>query len=147
MRMVFGLRGLPPILAVCVPLGVCAQAPGTLAELQPLSPVVLTRDDLLALLPGARMRRVNDKGNTHHWVNETGGEMVVSSDNRSEGRPSTAAARWHIDELGRYCLSVRWKRGPEEQSCRHLVRTTQGYFSVEAVEPLTRKVQQLDIGR
>ena len=74
------------------PLAASAQETvATLGNLQPRSPTVLTRAELLALLPGAAMARVNDKGSTHHWTNEPGGEMVVSSDNRGwSGHASTA---------------------------------------------------------
>lgn len=135
------LASLPPALQAQ------AQPPATLADLQPLAPVLLSRADLLALLPGAHMSRVNDKSNSHRWTNEPGGEMVVSSDNRSDGKPSTANGRWHIDEQGRYCLQVRWKRGPEEESCRYLLRAGEGFFAVEALEPPTRKLYPLSIGR
>jgi hypothetical protein len=124
-----------------------ARGPATLAELQPLSPAVLTRAELLVLMPGARMSRTNDKGNTHHWTNEPGGEMVVSSDNRSDGRASTARARWHIDDAGRYCLVVAWKRGEAEDSCRFVLQTREGYFAVNELQPPTQKVHRLGIDR
>ena len=63
------------------------------------------------------------------------------------GRASTAAAQWHIDEQGRYCLVVRWKRGEAEDSCRYIVQTSAGHFAVNALAPLTQKVFRLDIGR
>ncbi len=136
------------IWLACLPTSpLWAAEPATLADLQALAPAVLTRAELLSLMPGAKMGRVNDRGNTHRWTNEPGGVMVVSSDNRSDGRPSTAAAQWHIDEQGRYCLVVRWKRGEAEDSCRYIVQTSAGHFAVNALSPLTQKVFRLDIGR
>ena len=62
----------------------------TYTELKAKAPVVQSRADLVALMPGAKMSRMNDKGNRHAWVNELNGEMVVSSDNReTSGIPGT----------------------------------------------------------
>lgn len=120
-------------------------APATLGELA--SPVQLSRDELLTLMPGARMVRINDKGNSHRWTNEPGGDMVVSSDNRSDGRASTARAHWHIDDQGRYCLSVQWKRGAEDDSCRYVLKAGGDYFAVESMDAPTRKLYRLEISR
>ena len=120
----------------------------TLGELQSRSPTVLTRVELLALLPGAAMARVNDKGSTHHWTNEPGGEMVVSSDNRGRsGHASTARAAWRVSEDGRYCLKVEWKRGEVEDSCRLIVKAGDEHYAVDELAPPTRKAQRLDIRR
>lgn len=143
------MRPLSLTLLLCFEVVVAGSAwsaePATLADLP--SPAVLSRAEVQALMNGATLSRVNDKGNTHRWINEPGGEMVVSSDNRSDGKASTARARWSVDERGRYCLQVQWKRGAAEDSCRHILRAGDRYFAVEALEPATRKLYPLEIGR
>ena len=54
-----------------------AQDALTYAELKAKAPVVQSRADLLALMPGAKMIRINEKGNRHAWVNELNGEMAA----------------------------------------------------------------------
>ena len=144
------MRLLSLNLLLCVAAVVAAgpawsAEPATLADLQ--APVPLSRAEVQTLMSGATVSRVNDKGNTHRWTNEPGGEMVVSSDNRSDGKASTARARWSVDEQGRYCLQVHWKRGAAEDSCRYILRAGDRHFAVEALEPASRKLYPLEIGR
>ena len=44
----------------------------TYTELKAKAPVALTRADLVALMPGAKMSRMNEKGSRHGWTNEPG---------------------------------------------------------------------------
>ena len=118
-----------------------------LQDVQAQAPSQLSRDDLLALMSGARMKRINEKGSTHLWTNEPGGEMTVSSDNGGGlAKSSTAKGKWSISEDGRYCLNIQWKRESEE-SCRFILKTADGYFAVNALEPGSQKAYKLTITR
>lgn len=84
--------------------------------------VVLTKEELQLLLPGASMARITLKGNEHLWKNEPGGSFIVSSDNRGTSGPrSSAQGKWQISDDGRYCVLMEWKTGAEEW-CRYLDR-------------------------
>lgn len=125
-----------------------AQEAVTLRDLQPKAAAPLSRAELLELLPGARMTRVNDKGSTHVWANDPGGEMIVSSDNRGRaGRSSTAQGKWQISDDGRYCMQVQWRKGDPEDWCRFIFETSDRYFAVNALAPDTQKAHKIDMTR
>ena len=127
----------------------------TYAELKAKAPVALTRADLVALMPGAKMSRMNEKGNRHAWVNELNGEMVVSSDNRETsgipgtkpGRASTAPGKWSVADDGRFCMVIQWKKGESEETCRFVLKTADGYYAVTELNSDTHKAFKLTISR
>jgi hypothetical protein len=138
------------VLGALVAAAVGAHAQGVMpvGDLASKSPVQLSKDELTALLPGATMQRVNEKGNTHRWVNEPSGDMFVSSDNRgSFERSSTRPGRWKLTGDGRYCVDIEWRRGEIEDWCRFIFKTPDGYYAVKAMEPETQKAYRLSISR
>ncbi len=109
--------------------------------------VVLSKEELQQLLPGAGMARMTTRGNLHLWKNESGGSFVVSSDNRATSQPqSTAQGKWHISDDGRYCVLMEWRSGPEEW-CRYLVKAGKTYYSVKSDKVMTEKVFKLEISK
>ncbi len=139
------------VLAVSVgalALPVWAQDVLTYTELKAKAPVALTRDDLQALMPGATMSRMNEKGSQHRWTNELNGEMIVSSDNRGgNGRPSTARGRWIVADDGRFCMVVQWRKGESEETCRFIVKASDGYYAVTEMDSEAHKAFKLSISR
>ena len=120
----------------------------TYTELKAKAPVALTRADLVALLPGAKMSRMNEKGSRHGWTNEPNGDMIVSSDNRGgNGRPSTAPGKWTIADDGRFCMVVQWKKGESEETCRFIVKASDGYYAVTELDSVAHKAFKLSISR
>ncbi len=123
------------IWAGCVWLGLATtalaqNAPLTLRDIADKNPRKLSKDEVTALLPGARMARVSQRGNRHIWTNESGGSFIASSDNqgvgmdaRAAGRPSTAQGKWHISDDGRYCVLIEWRGVPTEEWCRFVFET------------------------
>ncbi|MEO8015045.1 hypothetical protein [Polaromonas sp.] len=131
-----------PALAVGQP----AQPVKVLRDLEPLQPHILSKDELQQLLPGAAIRRINEKGNTHAWTNDTDGSFVVSSDNRSTtGRNATARGKWHLSDDGRYCILIDWNRADNEEWCRLIIKTSDGYYTTKSDRMGTEKVYKLDI--
>jgi len=115
-------------------------------DLEPLQPHTLSAEELQQLMPGAAIRRVNEKGNSQAWTNGVDGTFVVSSDNRATtGRASTAPGKWHLSEDGRYCVLIDWKRAETEEWCRLVIRTSDGYYSAKSDRLGTEKVHRLDI--
>lgn len=130
-----------------------AQDALTYTELKAKAPVVQSRADLLALMPGAKMSRINEKGNRHAWVNELNGEMVISSDNRETsgipgakaGRASTAPGKWSVTDDGRFCMVIQWKKGESEETCRFVLKTADGYYAVNELNSDGHKAFKLTI--
>lgn len=113
-----------------------ADAPALLGDLDPLSPVKLSKEQLDLLLPGAKMKRISaTSGSTHFWTNDADGTTIVSSDNKAGIGSSvtnrtgvTAAAKWHISPDGRYCMTIEWRKIPTEDWCRYVFKTSDGYY-------------------
>jgi hypothetical protein len=136
------------LLAGAATFAARAQDVTTWGELRVTAPVTLSRAELQALLPGASMSRTNDKGSTHRWTNAPDGKMVVSSDNRGRsGRQSSATGTWSIDEEGRYCMSVQWRQGESEESCRFLLAAGGVYWAASSLKSDAQKVYRLTISR
>lgn len=118
----------------------------TVADLDAQSPVVLTREELAQLLPGARVSKLTNRGNTHTWVNDTSGSFVARSDGRSSsGVAGSAPGKWHISDDGRYCILVEWKGAPEEW-CRVILKAGSGYYAA-ASDKKTARVLKLEISK
>lgn len=121
-----------------------AQVP---ADLESKHPSKLSREELQQLLPGATMSRMTARGDAQSWANDPDGTLVVSSDNRSmaTGVVSTARGKWHISDDGRYCVLFEWRRNPDEEWCRFLFKTTDGYYSAASDKLGAQKVYRLEI--
>lgn len=119
-----------------------------LRDLDAQGRVTLTKDELSQLLPNAKMTRVNAKGNTSAWKNDSSGSFVISSDNRDvQGQNSTAQGKWHISEDGRYCVLIEWKRNPTEEWCRYIVRAGADYYATKSDKTGTERVYKLGISK
>jgi len=122
-----------------------AQEASQLRDLDPLSPQLVTKQELDALMPNAKMSRTIANGNLHLWKNGTDGTFIVSSDNRATNRvPATGQGKWHIANDGRYCILIQWRTSSEEW-CRFILKTTDGYYATKSLQLGTEKVYKLDI--
>jgi hypothetical protein len=91
-------------------------------------PPRLTRDQLLALLPGSTMLRTNTAGALRQWVNKPDGTLTVywgGGGFRNGGH--SASGRWNVTEEGRLCLHIDWLDVPENW-CRFLEPTANGDY-------------------
>ncbi|MEJ8857852.1 DUF995 domain-containing protein [Variovorax robiniae] len=144
-------KWVPALLLPWVATAALAQADMVLRDLEAKNPKKLSKEEVTALLTGAKMSRVSARGNVHYWSNDADGSFVVSSDNRgagavgSSGRPSTAPGKWHISDDGRYCVLIEWKGVPTEEWCRYILQTTDGYYSVRSDSVGTERVFKLEI--
>jgi len=115
-------------------------------DLESLQPHTLSAQELQQLMPGAAVRRVNEKGNSQGWTNGADGSFVASSDNRAtSGRASTAPGKWHITDDGRYCVLIEWKHTDAEEWCRAVIKTSDGYYAAKSDRLGTEKVYRLEI--
>ncbi len=124
------------------------QAPAVLRDLDAQGRVTLTKEELGQLLPGAKMARLNAKGETQIWNNDPSGSFIASSDNRaSGGRNSTAPGKWHISDDGRYCVLIEWKTFGAEEWCRYIVKAGSDYYTTKSDKTLTERVYRLEISK
>ncbi len=105
---------------------------------------VLTRQELLDLLPGTQAEYLTKGGSLHRWKNEQDGTFVASTDNKKYGsalgtQSVTAAGTWRVDDRGKYCVSIEWKREPESW-CARILRTADGAYYLNTVDP-ARKIE------
>jgi hypothetical protein len=143
---------IPRIAVLLAPLlaGPLAHADpaAVVRDLETLSPVTLTRDELQALLPNAKMGRIATNGNEHLWTNESGGKFIISTTNRARmGKPTTAPGTWQISEDGRYCVLIEWRGVDTEEWCRFVIKTSDGYYATKSNKTGTEKVYKLDISK
>lgn len=124
-----------------------AQEPAVLRDLEPLIPVQLTAAELRELLPGAKLIRRLDNGNTHIWTNEPDGTFIISSDNRSTtGRYASAPGKWNVTDDGRYCIRIEWRTTTDDW-CRFVLRVSDDHYLVKALKPGTEKVYPVRISK
>lgn len=141
----------------CIALGVATvaaaqTAPLTLRDIADKKPRKLSKDEVTALIPGAKMSRISQRGNQHFWTNGAGGSFIASSDNqgpgmdpRVAGRPTTAPGKWHISDDGRYCILIEWRGVPTEEWCRFVFEASDGYYVARSDSVATERVEKFEI--
>ena len=92
----------------------------------------MTRDELLTFLPNKHVKHVHKNGSLRRWVNEPNGEFIASSDNKQFGnvtgtRTGNAAGTWLVDNDGRYCVTINWKR-VDEKWCASVLKGADGSY-------------------
>jgi hypothetical protein len=140
-------------IACMATLSAHADGPAVLGDLDALSPEKLTKEQLNQLMPSAKMSRIAPTGSTNTWTNEIDGTLIASTNNKAGlGSGSIASARsysfpgtWRISEDGRYCLIIKWSSIPDENWCRFVFRTAQGYFAAKSDQNKADKVYKLVI--
>lgn len=116
------------IFAGLVATHVCAQDGGR----------KMSRDELLSFLPGAKVTHVTQAGSERHWTNQTDGTLVASSSNKKFGsvlgtQGGTQAGTWTINEEGKYCIDIDWRR-IHEKWCADILKTEDGAYYLNAVD-------------
>ena len=118
-----------------------------LSDLEARSPKKLSKEQVTELMTGAKISRVSDRGNTHLWTNDAGGSFVLSSAGGTGdfGRVVTAKGKWRISDDGHYCVLIEWRGLPNEEWCRYILQTTDGYYGVSSDSVATARVFKMDI--
>lgn len=124
------------------------QTAATLADLDPQNRVVLTKEELGKLMPGASMSRVIANGNRHNWKNDPDGTFIIRSDTKAQiSSGATAYGKWHISDDGRYCVLIEWKRIEAEEWCRYIVKAGDSYYATKSTKTGAEKVYKLEISK
>jgi Protein of unknown function (DUF995) len=71
--------------------------------------------------------------------------LGAGTETRSQGRPSTAQGKWHLSDDGRYCVLIEWRSVGNEEWCRYVLTTSDGYYWVRADNLGTEKVYKFEI--
>lgn len=136
------------LLALASTLACAQEEAAMLRDLDAQGRVTLSKEELTALLPGAKMSRFTGKGNTHAWKNDADGSFIISADNRDRGgRNTTAQGKWHISEDGRYCVLIEWRFNPTEEWCRYVLKSGADYYATKSDKTATEKVYKLSISK
>jgi hypothetical protein len=99
----------------------------------------LSGDELKTLVTGATVEQVTKSGNPRRWKNEPDGSLMASSyairSGRLMGQQSSASpGTWSINDEGKYCVRIDWKR-VEEKWCAFIVRAADGGYYLNSVDP------------
>ena len=98
----------------------------------------LSGDELKTLVTGATVEQVTKSGNPRRWKNEPDGSLMASSyairSGRLMGQQSSASpGTWSINDEGKYCVRIDWRR-EEEKWCAYIVRAADGGYYLNSVD-------------
>ena len=103
----------------------------------------VTGDELRALVTGAKVYHVSSAGSERRWTNEPDGTLVASTSNKKYGgamsAPSSSPGKWSINDAGKYCIEIEWKREAEKW-CATIVKGQDGTYYLGKVDP-ARKIE------
>ncbi len=103
----------------------------------------ITGDELTTLVTGANVTHVNRYGSIRRWTNEADGTLVASTSNQKHGSVMSASrtgqGKWSINESGKFCIEIDWKR-EDEKWCASIVKAADGGYYLGSVDP-TRKIE------
>ena len=99
----------------------------------------LSGEELKTLVTGATVAHVSKAGSQRRWRNEPDGNFMATSNNKKYGSAlgqQTAASpgTWSINDEGKYCVRIDWKR-EEEKWCAYIVRAADGGYYLNSVQP------------
>jgi hypothetical protein len=99
----------------------------------------MTRDELLAFLPGTKVTHTTDAGSVRHWTNEPAGKFVASSTNKKIGnalgtQAASGAGTWTVNDAGKYCIDIDWRR-LQENWCAYVLKSPDGAYYLNVAEP------------
>lgn len=124
----------------------------TLRDLADKNPHTLSKDEVMQLMPGAKVSRTNPRGDLLSWRNEPGGSFIATLDASGRGQPAraqraggSAPGKWHISDDGRYCVMIEWKAMPTEEWCRFVIQTSDGYYMAKSTTVGTEIAHKYEI--
>jgi hypothetical protein len=100
----------------------------------------LSGDELKTLVTGATVTHVaRSTGSTRRWKNDVDGSFMATSNNKKYGNAlgqhsTSSPGTWSINDEGKYCVRIDWKR-EEEKWCAYIVRAADGGYYLNSVEP------------
>jgi hypothetical protein len=104
----------------------------------------LSGEELKVVMTGATVEHVSKAGSQRRWVNNVDGSFMATSNNKKYGsalgqQSATSPGTWSINDEGKYCVRIEWKR-EEEKWCAFIVRGADGGYYLNSVDP-GRKIE------
>jgi len=92
----------------------------------------LAKEELLSFLPGTKVTHTAPSGSVRRWTNEADGKFVASSTNKLLGsltgtQNATGRGSWKIDDAGKYCVEIDWRR-LQENWCSFVLKSADGAY-------------------
>jgi hypothetical protein len=86
----------------------------------------MTREELLSFLPGTKVTHVSEAGSERHWTNEPDGKFFATTNNKKFGsslgtQGAAQAGTWKVNDEGKYCIDIDWKR-VHEKWCAYVLK-------------------------
>jgi len=125
-------------------LSLLCEAPATLGDLDPKDRVTLSREELVRLLPGARLKRFSARGSPQDWTNRANGTLTATSEYGGK-IPLVAEGKWRITDEGRFCVRIEWPGYDPEDWCRLIVKSGGKYFAVDSDQDLKGRLRPFEI--
>jgi hypothetical protein len=101
----------------------------TLGAVKAQGAQLLTKEELAALLPGARLTREVERGEVHINTLKDGS---ITADYQSRTRNTgqlKGSGTWKISDDGKYCVEIKWNRVLEDVSgCRSMYKSGDDYY-------------------
>jgi hypothetical protein len=102
------------------------------------SAVKMTKEELLAFLPGTKVTHTSKAGSLRRWTNEPDGKFVASSDNKKYGsaigsQGGSHPGTWKINDEGKYCIEIEWKRLTENW-CAYVLKSSDGAYYLNVAD-------------
>ena len=98
----------------------------------------LTREELLEFLPGTKVTHYSPAGSERHWINQADGTLFATSNNKLYGNAigtqgGSHGGTWMINNEGKYCIDIDWKR-VHEKWCATVLKSQDGGYYLNSVD-------------
>ena len=119
-----------------------------LSDLKTQGAAQLSKEELQALLPGAKVVSLTPAGSTRRWQNDADGKFIASSDARGSfgRRPSNAPGIWFLGDNATYCAQIEWK-SHTEQWCRYIFKLGDKYYGVKTLSDSSSQAHEFAFER
>lgn len=100
--------------------------------------VKMTREELLAFLPGTKVTHISQAGSERRWTNEPDGSLYANSNNKLYGSPTGSrivgqSGTWKVNDEGKYCIDIDWKRASENW-CAYVIKGEGDTYYLNSVD-------------
>ena len=94
--------------------------------------VKMSKEELLSFLPGVKVTQIASSGSERHWTNEPGGKIYMNTNNKLYGsamgtQTASHEGTWSVNDEGKYCIDVDWKR-IRENWCANVLKAQDNYY-------------------
>jgi len=97
----------------------------------------MTREELLSFLPGTKVTQITEAGSERRWSNGPDGKFFATSNNKQYGNAlgtqmASNAGTWTVNDEGKYCIDIDWKR-VHEKWCAYILKSQGDIYYLNAI--------------